>query len=80
VEDLLAGVLTPHVRTEPLPTQAEDNGLVKVITGTTFSEVVNDPTKDVLLMLRVAACSRCSAVVESWKDVAEKVILHVEML
>jgi hypothetical protein len=44
---LVAGVLEPWIKSEPLPPSNDQP--VKILVGKNFDEIVNDPTKDVLV-------------------------------
>lgn len=43
---------------------------------TNFDQIVNDPTKDVLLALEAPWCEVCKNVAEKLEEVAEKVLIQ----
>jgi protein disulfide-isomerase A1 len=47
VKSYVDGTLTPNLKSEPVP--EKNDGPVKTIVGTTFSDIVMDNTKDVLV-------------------------------
>ena len=49
------------------------NGCVQVVVGTTFDNVVNDATKDVLIFFHSSWCDECPAVSKKLQKVAKKV-------
>jgi len=57
VEAVLAGEYIPVPRTEPEPKQQK--GPVKKLVGSTFTKVVSDPDKDVLVLVSQPLCPRC---------------------
>jgi len=71
VRDFLAGKLEPHVKSEPLP--ADGNaGPLKVAVGKNFEEVVNDPTRDVLIEFYAPWCGHCKSLAPKYEELAEK--------
>lgn len=70
VTDLLAGSLEPYIKSEPLP--ADNSGPVKVIVGKNFDEIVNDPTKDVLIEFYAPWCGHCKTLEPKFNELGEK--------
>lgn len=70
VQQFLDGQLTPHIKSEPVPTSNE--GPVKVVVGSTFKEIVNDPTKDVLIEFYAPWCGHCKSLAPKYDELAEK--------
>ena len=52
-----AGTLTPFFKSQPAP--ESNDGPVKVIVRSTFDEIVNDPTRDVLAEFYAPWCGHC---------------------
>jgi protein disulfide isomerase family A protein 3 len=68
--DLLAGGLEPYIKSEPLP--ADNSGPVKVIVGKNFDEIVNDPTKDVLIEFYAPWCGHCKTLEPKYVELGQK--------
>ncbi|XP_068693419.1 protein disulfide-isomerase A3-like [Montipora foliosa] len=63
--------LKPYIKSEAIP---EDNdGPVKVVVGQTFDEIVNDPSKDVLIEFYAPWCGHCKNLEPIYKELGEKV-------
>jgi len=70
VEQFLAGQLTPYLKSEPVP--ASNDAPVKVVVASTFNEIVNDPTKDVLIEFYAPWCGHCKSLAPKYDELAEK--------
>lgn len=70
IEDLLSGRLLPYVKSAPQP--PTNDGLIIVVVGTTFDDIVNDVTKDVLIFFHSSWCEECPAVNKKLQKVAKK--------
>jgi len=70
VEQFLAGQLTPYLKSEPVP--STNDGPVKVVVASTFNEIVNDPTKDVLIEFYAPWCGHCKSLAPKYDELAEK--------
>jgi len=70
LEDFTDGKLSPHVRSEKVPTKEE--GSVKTVVGKNFDQVVNDPTKDVLIEFYAPWCGHCKSLAPKYEQLAKK--------
>jgi len=68
--DFDAGKLEPYIKSEDIP---EDNsGPVKVVVGKNFDDIVNDPTKDVLIEFYAPWCGHCKSLAPKYDQLGEK--------
>jgi len=79
IDNMLTGLLTPHIKTAPPPPDSPPSGDaaslsgVRWVVGKTFESVVNDLSKDVLLLLESPQCGvRCENVVNNWNKLTNK--------
>lgn len=70
IEDFVGGKLEPYFKSEPIPTQTP--GEPTIVVGRNFDEIVNDPTKDVLLEAYAPWCGHCKQLEPKYKELAEK--------
>jgi len=70
LEDFTDGKLSPHVRSEKIP--AKEEGAVKTVVGKTFDNIVNDPTKDVLIEFYAPWCGHCKSLAPKYEQLAKK--------
>jgi len=63
----LAGELQPTIKSEEIPT--DNNGPVTVIVAKTFDEIVNDPTKDVLVEFYAPWCGHCKQLAPIYEEI-----------
>jgi len=69
LDDVLSGNIKPHLKSEAVP---EDNsGPVTTVVGSQFDEIVNDPTKDVLVKYYAPWCGHCKKLAPIWEELGE---------
>jgi len=68
--DILSGQLEPYLKSEPIPTDSGEH--VKVVVAKQFNEIVNDPTKDVLIEFYAPWCGHCKSLAPKFEELAEK--------
>ena len=68
VDDFFSNSLTPYYMSEPPPKKG--SGPVRTIVGTTFSKIVYDPTKNVVVMVCIPSISACHEAAEWYPKVA----------
>jgi len=69
-EDYKNGVLTPYQKSQPIPSEKEENGIT-VVVGKNFEEIVNDSTKHVLMEYYAPWCGHCKSFLPIYEKVAE---------
>merc|ERR1712217_575193 len=65
-----AGMLRPHLKSEPVPTSQP--GPVYTLVGSIFDEIVKNPNKDVLVEFYAPWCGHCKKLEPVYRDVARK--------
>jgi len=70
ISDYSAGNLEEYIKSEPLP--ASNDGPVKVVVGKNFKEIVEDPTKDVLIEFYAPWCGHCKTLAPKWDELGTK--------
>ncbi|CBZ55755.1 putative protein disulfide-isomerase [Neospora caninum Liverpool] len=70
VTGYLDGSLAPYLRSEPVPAEEENQGVLKVVVGSTFNELVLQTDKDVLVEFGAPWCGHCRKVEPTLKMVA----------
>jgi len=68
--DFLSGSLTPYIKSETPP--ANNDGPVKVVVGSTFQQIVNNPDHDVLIEFYAPWCGHCKQLEPKYKKLGEK--------
>ena len=68
--DLVAGKLERYVKSEAIP--VSNNEPVKVVVGKNFDQIVNDPTKDVLIEFYAPWCGHCKSLAPKYDELATK--------
>jgi protein disulfide-isomerase A3 len=66
----LDGKEEAHLKSEPVPTSQD--APVKVVVAKNFDEIVNDPTKDVLIEFYAPWCGHCKSLAPKYDELAEK--------
>ncbi|CAH8550747.1 unnamed protein product [Schistosoma curassoni] len=64
------GLLTPHVKSEPLPT--DDSSAVRKLVALNFDEIVNNEEKDVMVVFHAPWCGHCKNLMPKYEEAASK--------
>lgn len=72
VSDYFAHKLRPIIKSQPVP--KKNKGPVKIVVGSTFDKIVNDPSKDVMIELYAPWCGHCKKLEPIYKQLAEKFV------
>jgi len=67
ISSFLGGSLQPTVKSEEIP--EDNNGPVTVVVAKTFDQIVNDPTKDVLVEFYAPWCGHCKQLAPIYEQV-----------
>lgn len=70
VKEVLDGDVEQYVRSERAP--KNNNGPVKIVTGKNFDEIVNDPSKDVMIEFYAPWCGHCKALEPKYNELGGK--------
>ena len=68
--DLAAGKLEVYLKSEPIPEPNDEP--VKVVVAKNFEQIVNDPTKDVLIEFYAPWCGHCKSLAPKYDELAAK--------
>eukprot|EP01111_Echinosteliopsis_oligospora_P016408 TRINITY_DN680_c0_g1_i2.p1 TRINITY_DN680_c0_g1~~TRINITY_DN680_c0_g1_i2.p1 ORF type:complete len:486 (-),score=145.18 TRINITY_DN680_c0_g1_i2:40-1497(-) len=71
LEDFLAEKLEPYLKSEAVPS-SQDSDKATVVVGKTFDQIVNDPTKDVLIEAYAPWCGHCKTLAPKYDELASK--------
>ncbi|PXF40945.1 Protein disulfide-isomerase [Gracilariopsis chorda] len=81
VDDLIAGKIKPAIKSEAVP--EENDGPVYVVVGDSWSDIVEDKTKDVMVAQVAEWCGHCAKLKPVYKKVATELqkagIEHVKL-
>ncbi|XP_074650434.1 protein disulfide-isomerase A4-like [Tubulanus polymorphus] len=69
VQNFLDGNLEPYIKSESVP--KHNDGPVKKVVAITFNEIVNDPTKDVLIEFYAPWCGHCKSLEPKFNELGE---------
>ncbi|XP_035219913.1 protein disulfide-isomerase A4-like [Stegodyphus dumicola] len=69
VENVLAGNVSKHVKSQPVP--KDNKGPVLVVVGSTFEELVTKSTKDVLIEFYAPWCGHCKKLEPEYKKLGK---------
>jgi len=70
VNEFKEGKLKAYIKSEPVP--ESNDGPVKVVVGETFDQIVNDPSKDVLIEFYAPWCGHCKSLEPKYTELGEK--------
>lgn len=78
VSDYFANKLQPVIKSQPVP--KKNKGAVKIVVGSTFDEIVNDVSKDVLIELYAPWCGHCKKFEPIYKQLAQKFVHNKKLV
>ncbi|KAM9738412.1 protein disulfide-isomerase A3-like [Menidia menidia] len=69
LEDYFAGNLKRYIKSEPVP--EKNTAAVKKVVAESFDDIVNDPSKDVLIQFYSPTCPHCKKLEPVYRELAE---------
>jgi len=69
VDDMLAGKLESHMKSEPVPEEQDD---LKVAVARNFKELITDSGKDALIEFYAPWCGHCKTLAPKYEELATK--------
>ena len=78
VSDYFAGKLQRVIKSQPVPKKTK--GPVKVVVGSTFEKIVNDPEKDVMIELYAPWCGHCKKFESTYKELAKRFVSNKKLV
>jgi len=76
LKDYTNNTLLAEYKSEELPTEEENNKIVKKIVGKNFMDLVKNSGKDVLLKWYAPWCEHCKKLADRWENIATKLKDH----
>jgi protein disulfide-isomerase A1 len=76
IRDYNDNKLQAEYKSEELPTEEENNKLVKKVVSKNFKEIVHNADKDVLLKWHAPWCQHCQKLATIWEEIAAKFADH----
>lgn len=71
IDDLIAGDVSPRARSQPIPEKQNESGAM-IVVGDSWHQVVEDPTKDVLIAQIAPWCGHCTAMKPGFHRAADE--------
>ena len=78
IDDVNAGVLDSYLKSEEPP--ETNDGLVKIVVGKTWDEIVMDPTKDVFVKFYSPTCKHSKKLAPVWEELASSYADHPNLV